>query len=206
MTPLFMRLLVLSALLLLATGSSAYARQIQPLEGLEALRKAFEGVTDFTAEISQEKQLSLMKRTLTMKGRVRFRKPDLFYMEINSPYASRMLLRDSTIEQVMGNSSERNMIVLPPEQGLKRWFSKISVPIVKLPEGMQVQSDYTATLYTVTLTPQGKGQVKELTIVFSEDGSVRRLVISEQNGDRAVMTFNKVRRNVGLTDKDFSLD
>jgi outer membrane lipoprotein-sorting protein len=35
---------------------------------------------------------------------------------------------------------------------------------------------------------------------------VRRLVITEQNGDRAGMTFKKVRRNVGLSEKDFRLD
>jgi outer membrane lipoprotein carrier protein len=207
MIPFIGRLLLVTALIFFGAGTFAHARQIAPLEGLEALRKAFSGITDFTAEITQEKQLSLMKRTMTMKGKVRFRKPDLFYLEINSPYTSRMMLRDSTIEQVMGNDSkERNRIVLPPEQSLTRWFSKISVPIVTLPEGMKIQSDLTGPLYTVTIAPQGKGQVRELLISFSEDGAVKRLVISEQNGDRAVMTFHKVRRNVGLTDKDFRLD
>jgi len=193
--------------MLLSFVSVVHARPLAPLEGLEALRKAFSGITDFTAEITQEKRLSLMKRTMTMNGVVRFRKPDLFYLEISSPYASRMLLRDSTVEQITGsNSSDRNRIVLPPEQGLKRWFSKISTPIVSLPEDMAVQADVTGPVYTVTITPQGKGQVRELIITFQEDGTVKRLVIGEQNGDRAVMTFRKVRRNVGLTDKDFRLD
>lgn len=200
------RLLACALMICFGAAGSVEARQIAPLEGLEALRRAFSGITDFTAEITQEKRLSLMKRTLTMNGVVRFRKPDLFYLEISSPYASRMLLRDSAIEQVMGNSRERNRIVLPPEQSLTRWFSKISVPIVSLPEGMAVQADVTGPLYTVTITPQGRGQVKELIITFQEDGVVKRLVIGEQNGDRAVMTFRKVRRNTGLTEKDFSLD
>ncbi|MEI6209554.1 MAG: outer membrane lipoprotein carrier protein LolA [Desulfuromonadales bacterium] len=202
-----MRRLTLAIAMLLSFVSVVHARPLAPLEGLEALRKAFSGITDFTAEITQEKRLSLMKRTMTMNGVVRFRKPDLFYLEISSPYASRMLLRDSTVEQITGsNSSDRNRIVLPPEQGLKRWFSKISTPIVSLPEDMAVQADVTGPVYTVTITPQGKGQVRELIITFQEDGTVKRLVIGEQNGDRAVMTFRKVRRNVGLTDKDFRLD
>ncbi|HEY3415954.1 MAG TPA: outer membrane lipoprotein carrier protein LolA [Armatimonadota bacterium] len=201
-----MQRLMLTIVMLLCCVSPGQARPLAPLEGLEALRKAFSGITDFTAEITQEKRLALLKRTMTMNGTVRFRKPDLFYLEITSPYASRMLLRDSTIEQVMGNGSDRNRIVLPPEQGLKRWFSRISVPINSLPEGMAVQADVTGPVYTVTISPQGKGQIRELVVTFQEDGTVKRLVIRERNGDRAVMTFRKVRRNVGLTEKDFKLD
>lgn len=201
-----MRRLMLTLVIMLCSASLGHARPLAPLEGLEALRKAFSGISDFTAEITQEKRLSLMKRTMTMKGTVRFRKPDLFYLEITSPYASRMLLRDSTIEQVMGNGTERNRIVLPAEQGLRRWFSKIAVPITAMPEGMAVQADVTGPLYTVTIAPQGQGQVKELVVTFQEDGTIKRLVIGERSGDRAVMTFRKVRRNIGLTEKDFRLD
>lgn len=200
------RLMMTMVILLCFFVSPGQARTLAPLEGLEALRKAFSGITDFTAEITQEKRLSLMKRTMTMNGTIRFRKPDLFYLEIAAPYASRMLLRDSTIEQVMGNTGDRNRIMLPPEQGLRHWFSRISVPISSLPEGMTVRADVTGQVYTVTISPHGKGQIKELVVTFQEDGTVKRLVIGERNGDRSVMTFRKVRRNVGLTEKDFRLD
>ena len=202
-----MHRLMLTLVILFCCVSPGQARPLAPLEGLEALRKAFSGIADFTAEITQEKRLSLMKRTMTMDGAVRFRKPDLFYLEITSPpYASRMVLRDSTVEQVMGNSGDRNRIVLPPDQGLKSWFSRMSLPISSLPDGMRVQADVSGSIYTVTISPQGKGQIKEVVVTFQEDGVVKRLVIGERNGDRAVMTFRKVRRNVGLTEKDFRLD
>lgn len=191
--------------LFLLSVSPVHARQIPPLEGLEALRNSFADVSDFTAEITQEKRLSVMKRTMTMKGTVRFRKPDLFFMEILHPYSSRLLLRDSVIEQVTANG-DRNRIVLPPEQGLKQWFSKITQPITAMPEGMKVQADRSGAVYTVTIMPQGKGQVKELTITFQGDGVIKRLVIGEQNGDRATMIFRNVRKNIGLSDKDFRLE
>jgi len=196
--------MTLAVLLVLAFLSPVHARQIPPLEGLEALRKAFTGTSDFTAEMTQEKRLSLMKRTLTMKGTVRFRKPDLFFMEILSPYSSRLLLRDTVIEQIADNG-DRNRIILPPDQGLKQWFAKLSAPVTAIPEGLKVLADKSGPTYTVTIMPPGKGQVKELVIVFQEDGVINRLVIGEQNGDRAVMTFRKMRRNTGLTEKDFKL-
>jgi outer membrane lipoprotein carrier protein len=60
------------------------------------LRKTFVGINDFTAQITQEKQLSLMKRKMVASGEVRFKKPDTFYMELYSPYASRVLLKDNS--------------------------------------------------------------------------------------------------------------
>ncbi len=199
-------LIIFALFAMLLSATVCHARSVPPLEGLEALRKGFGGISDFTAEISQEKRLSLMKRTMVMTGTVRFRKPDLFYMELNPPFSSRMLLRDSVIEQAGPGGGERNRIMLPPEQGLKRWIAKLADPVTSLPEGVGMHADLSGGLYTLTITPAGKGQVKALTISFLEDGTIRRLVISEQNGDRSVMTFKKLRRNVGLVDKDFRLE
>jgi outer membrane lipoprotein carrier protein len=201
------RLMMAATLCLVsALAGSAQARSITPLEGLEALRKGFSGISDFTAEITQEKRLKLMKRTMVMTGTVRFRKPDLFFMEVNPPYSSRMLLRDTVVEQSSGRDGEKNRIILPPDQGLKKWFSKLASPVTTQPEGVVIQADLTNGLYTLGIAPKGRGQIKELAITFQDDGTVRRLTITEQNGDRATMTFKKVRRNVGLSDKDFRLD
>lgn len=201
------RLLPVSVFLLVCAVSSVNARPIPPLEGLEALRKGFSGISDFSAEITQEKRLSLMKRNMNMNGTVRFRKPDQFYMAINPPYNSRMVLKDSTIEIAGGPEGKRNRIVLPPEQGLGRWFSKLLAPVTSLPEGVSIQADLSNSVYTLTVTPQGKGgQVKELVISFLADGTIRRLMILEQNGDRATMTFRNLRRNIGLTDREFRLE
>lgn len=205
MNRLISRCLV-ATLLVAGYAGTASARPISAVEGLEALRRGFAGITDFSAEITQEKRLKLMKRSLTMTGTVRFRKPDLFYMELNPPYASRMVLRDAVIEQVGTRDGERTRIPLPPEQGLRQWFNRLAAPVTKQPEGVDIQADLTGGVYTLGIIPRGKSQLKELSIVFLEDGTIRRLVIVEQNGDRAIMTFRKVHRNGGLVEKDFRLD
>lgn len=200
------RVIILCICAMLCSVPVCHARSVPPLEGLEALRKGFAGINDFAADISQEKRLSLMKRTMVMTGTVRFKKPDLFYMELNPPFSSRMLLRDSVIEQAGAQGGEHNRIILPPEQGLKRWIAKLAGPITSLPEGVAMQADLSGGLYTLTIAPAGKGQIKELAITFQENGIIRRLVINERNGDRSVMTFKKVRRNVGLSERDFRLE
>jgi outer membrane lipoprotein carrier protein len=196
----------LLALCLLLVPVAGQARPIAPLEGLEALRKGFAGISDFAAEITQEKRLSIMKRTLVTHGTVRFRKPDLFMLEVKPPYESRLLLRDNVIEQAAGKGGERSRIILPPEQSLKQWFSKLAGPLSSLPEGVSVRCDLNGSLYTLSISPNSQGQVKALTISFLENGTIQRLVIDEKNGDRATMTFKKMRRNIGLTEKDFRLE
>lgn len=192
--------------LLLISVSRAAAHPVSPREGLEALRKSFAGISDFSAEITQEKKLALLKRTMVMTGTVRFRKPDLFLLELNHPYAGRMLLRDTVIEQSSGKGGEISRMTLPPDQGLKQWFGKLAAPVARLPDGVVIKADLNDGVYSLVITPQSKGQVKELQLVFTEQNGIQRVMITEQNGDRATMNFRRMRRNSGLADKDFRLE
>lgn len=184
----------------------AQARTLTPVEGLEALRRSFAGLQDFTAELTQEKQLSIMKKKLVMQGTIRFKKPDRFLMVFDPPYSGTVLLKDTVLEQRLGSNGERQKIVLPPEQGLARWIGAVSKPVTSVPEGMQVRAEQLGPLTTVVIKPSQGGQLKELTIVLQEDGVVRRLVLEERGGDRTVMTFRKTRKNVGLSDIDFRME
>jgi len=196
----------LFALLMLTAALKAEARSLTPVEGLEALRRSFGTMQDFTADLTQEKQLSIMKKKLVMQGQIRFKKPDRFYMELVPPYSSKVLLKDTVLLQRLGNQGELQRIVLPPEQGLSRWFATLAKPITAVPEGMEVRAEQTGSQTSVTIRPAKGGQLKELTVVLHDDGTVRKLVLEERAGDKTVMTFRKTRKNVGLTDADFRLE
>lgn len=185
---------------------SAQARSLTPVEGLEALRRSFAGLQDFTAELTQEKQLSIMKKKLVMQGTIRFKKPDRFKMVLDPPYSGVIVLKDTVLEQRLGASGERQRIVLPPEQGLGRWIGAVAQPVTSVPEGMEVQAEQVAGLTNVVIRPAKGGQLQELSISLQQDGTVRRLVLVERAGDRTVMTFRKTRKNVGLSDADFRLE
>lgn len=196
----------LLALLMLTTALRVEARSLTPVEGLEALRRSFSGMQDFTADLTQEKQLSIMKKKLVMQGLIRFKKPDRFYMELVPPYSSKVLLKDTVLQQRLGTQGELQRIVLPPEQGLSRWFATLAKPITAVPDGMEVRADQNGSQTSVTIRPAKGGQLKELTVVLHDDGTVRKLVLEERTGDRTVMTFRKTRKNVGLSEADFRLE
>ena len=192
--------------MLFASLSQALAKPLDPVAGLELLRKSFAAMNDFTAEVTQEKQLAMMKRKLVSTGTVRFKKPDLFFMELNPPHASRLLLRDSTLTLYLVQEKSSQQIVLPPEQSLQRWFGYLARPVTALPEAVQVKADQQGDRYTLQITPRSNGQVKAFTLTMLEDGRLKKLVIDEQNGDRTTITFNRFLRNQGLGDREFRLE
>jgi len=200
------RCLIPALLVMLLISASAHAAEISPLEGLEMARKGFAGMTDFTAEITQEKQIALLKKTMTSSGQVRFRRPDTFYMEVYSPYASRLLLKDNMLTMFLPTEGIRQKTVLPPEEGLRHWFSLFDRPVTRLPAGVELRAYRRGDTVTLRIIPSGKKGVKELRITLFDDGRPRRLAIEEQNRDRTVITFNRVRKNVGLADKDFRIE
>ncbi|MGD0842858.1 MAG: outer membrane lipoprotein carrier protein LolA [Geobacteraceae bacterium] len=200
------RCLIPALLVMLLISASAHAAEISALEGLEMARKGFAGMTDFTAEITQEKQIALLKKTMTSSGQVRFRRPDTFYMEVYSPYASRLLLKDNMLTMFLPTEGIRQKTVLPPEEGLRHWFSLFDRPVTRLPAGVELRAYRRGDTVTLRIIPSGKKGVKELRITLFDDGRPRRLAIEEQNRDRTVITFNRVRKNVGLADKDFRIE
>jgi len=200
------RCLIPALLVMLLISASAHAAEISALEGLEMARKGFAGMTDFTAEITQEKQIALLKKTMKSSGQVRFRRPDTFYMEVYSPYASRLLLKDNMLTMFLPTEGIRQKTVLPPEEGLRHWFSLFDRPVTRLPAGVELRAYRRGDTVTLRIIPTGKKGVKELRITLFDDGRPRRIAIEEQNRDRTVITFNRVRKNVGLAEKDFRIE
>jgi outer membrane lipoprotein carrier protein len=198
--------LLLQVTLLLIFANVVAAEPLSPVAGLEILRRGFAGMTDFTAEITQEKQLFLMKKKLTSTGRVRFRRPGSFFMEIFTPYPSRLLLENSALTIYYPAENNRQKIPLPAEEGLGRWFAYLDKPITALPEGVQIQAERSGNTCTLRIAPQGTKGIRELTLLFTDDGRIKRVIIGEQNGDRNSITFRNMKQNVGLTDKDFLLE
>jgi outer membrane lipoprotein carrier protein len=201
-----MRWILLPLLLVATLVPSAHAAGDPALEALETLRRGFAGVTDFTADITQEKQLALMKQRMVSKGVVRFKKPGSFFMELYSPHASKVLLKDNVMTMRVVDQDVTNKVVLPPEEGLKKWFAYLAKPITALPQGVDVKAERHGNLWNMHLFPKGKGSVQKLTLTFDSEGKISKMVVDERNKDRTTLLFSKLRRNIGLQDSDFRVD
>jgi outer membrane lipoprotein carrier protein len=176
------------------------------IEALETLRRGFAGTNDFTAEVTQEKQLSLMKQRMVSKGVVRFKKPDTFFMELYSPHPSRLLLKDNVMSLRLTEQGVTDKVALPPEEGLKKWFAFLGKPVTKLPEGVDAKAVRHGKNWSMQIFPKGRGSVRDLVLTFDLEGRISRIVINERNKDRTTLLFTKMRRNVGLQESDFRVE
>jgi len=197
---------ILLFIITLSVCTSARAASDPAQEALETLRRGFAGTTDFTADLTQEKQLSLMKRKIVSKGVVRFKKPDTFLMELYPPHASRFLMKDNVMTLRFPDRGVTDRVVLPPEEGLKKWFAYLVSSDRSLPDGVALKAERNGKHWTLQLYPKEKGAVQQLTLSFDSEGAINRIVIEERNGDRTTLVFSKFRRNVGLRDKDFRIE
>jgi outer membrane lipoprotein carrier protein len=201
MKKVFIVLLIMQSFVL-----SAHAAANPALEALETLRRGFADINDFTAEITQEKQLSLMKRKMISRGVVRFKKPGIFYMELYPPHASRLLLRNNILTVRYPKEGITDRITIPPEEGLEKWFTYLGKPVAGLPEGVDVRAERQGDLWTLRILPGSKGGVKELRLVFDGEGRIKTMTIAEKNSDRTVIRFHSLRRNAGLNEQDFKIE
>jgi outer membrane lipoprotein carrier protein len=127
-------------------------------------------------------------------------------MEVYSPDPSRLLLMDNVLTMFLPEEGIRQKTVLPRDEGLSRWFRLVDKPLTRLPDGVGVRAERRDGYLTIRITPKEKKGVKEILVTLLEDGRPKRLVIEEQNQDRTVLSFRRVRKNVGLTADDFRID
>ena len=193
-------------LAVLSVTVSVQAARSPELEALETLRRGFAEVSDFSAEITQEKQLSLMKQKMVSRGIVRFKKPGIFYMELYPPHASRLSLKNNILTVRYPKEGITDRMTLPAEEGLEKWFTFLSKPVTSLPEGVDVRGERQGDLWNLRILPGSKGGVKELRLVFDDGGRIKSLSITERNSDRTVIRFKSLRRNTGLSEHDFQVE
>jgi outer membrane lipoprotein carrier protein len=202
-----MKIFLLAHLLVFSClASPVQASRSPALQALETLRHGFADVADFTADITQEKQLALMKQKMVSRGVVRFKKPGIFYMELYPPHASRLRLNDNVLTVRYPKEGITDRVALPAEEGLQKWFNFLARPVTALPEGVDVRAERQGDIWTLSVLPGSKGGVKELRLVFDGEGKIRSLTIVEQNSDLTVIRFHNLRRNAGLREQDFRVE
>lgn len=183
-------LLLLIAAAVLTATAPVHAAGDPALEALETLRRGFAGTADFTAEITQEKQLALMKHKMFSKGVIRFRKPDTFFMELYPPHPSRLLLKNNVMTIRFPDQGTTDRVVLPPQEGLTKWFSYLDKPLTKLPEGVDAKAERQGKFWLLHLFPKAKGGVKLLTLRFDQEGTISRIFMrsATRTGPRSPST------------------
>jgi len=198
-------LLILVSLLSIPLTAKG-AAPISADEVVKRLKEVQAKTKDFSADIHQEKKLSLLKEKIVSRGRIRFKKPDKVSIEFFHPESSQMVFDGG------------NALLYYKEEKLAERYSLRSDPIAeryllfskdpfqeKLAE-WNILEDWESFL-VMEINPKVKGPpfVKTRLRVSKKDWMVIGMDMVEKNGDTTSIRYSNMKVNTGLTESDFEI-
>jgi outer membrane lipoprotein carrier protein len=186
--------------------SSIEAQTLTVDEVVKRIRESREKTKDFSADLLQEKKISLLKDKVISKGRIRFKAPNRIFIEFLHPEASQMVYDGKTFllyfkeekmaerYQVQGNPMVEKYLLFskdPFQEKLAQW------KIVEERESFLVME----------VLPKVKDPlfVKTRMWISKKDWIITGMEMVEKNGDTTTLRYSNLRVNAGLSDSDFEI-
>ena len=203
-----MRILLLLSSLLLLTGATPVEKQFDVAELVSGVQERYDNTADFTADVEQEIVVASAERTLRAEGTVAFKRPGKM----------RWVLRNHE-EQVIVADGKTLWFYQPDEQQvLKAPFQaafRSSAPISFLTGVGRITENFEVTLgertsgvaYLDLLPREGNADVGRLRLAVDEaTHDILAANVLDALGNETRIRFNKLRRNVGVSDEVFRFE
>jgi outer membrane lipoprotein carrier protein len=175
-------------------------------EVVKRIRESREKTKDFSADLLQEKKVSLLREKVVSKGRIRFKKPDRISIEFFHPETSHMVYDGKTFflyfkeekmaerYQVQGNPVVEKYLLFskdPFQEKLAQW---------------RILEDRESIL-VLEILPKVKDPlfVKTKLWISKKDWIITGMEMVEKNGDTTTLRYSNMRVNSGLLDSDFEI-
>ncbi|MDO9349934.1 MAG: outer membrane lipoprotein carrier protein LolA [Deltaproteobacteria bacterium] len=186
--------------------ASIEAQTLTVDEVVQRIRESREKTKDFSADLLQEKKISLLKEKVISKGRIRFKKPDKISIEFFHPETSQMVYDGKTFllyfkeekiaerYQVQGNPVVEKYMLFskdPFQEKLAQW---------RIVEDRE-------TVLALEILPKVKDPlfVKTRMWISKKNWIITGMEMVEKNGDTTTLRYSNVRVNMGLADSDFEI-
>lgn len=187
--------------------ASVEAQTLTVDEVVKRIRASREKTEDFTADLLQEKRISLLKEKVISRGSVRFKKPDKISVELFPPENSQMVFDGKTLllyfkEEKMaeryplqGNPMAEKYLLFswdPFQEELARW---------------RIAEDR-GSILIIEIHPKVKDVlfVKTNLWISKRDWMIVGMEMVERNGDTTLLRYSNMKVNSGLLDSDFRID
>jgi len=175
-------------------------------EVVKRIRESSDRTKDFSADLLQEKKISLLKEKVVSKGKIRFKKPDRISVEFFHPETSQMVYDGKTFllyfkEEKM---AERYQVQGNPVVEKYMLFSKD--PFQGKLANWRILEDRESFL-VMEILPKVKDPlfVKTKMWISKKDWIITGMEMVEKNGDTTILQYSNMRVNTGLLDSDFEI-
>ena len=175
-------------------------------EVVKRLREVQEKTKDFSADLHQEKKLSLMKEKIVSRGRIRFKKPDKVSIEFFHPESSQMVFDGKTVLLYYKEEKLAERYSLRSNPMAERYLLFSKDPFQEKLAEWRILEDRESFL-AMEIIPKVKDPlfVKTRLRVSKKDWMVIGMEMIEKNGDTTSIRYSNMKVNIGLTDSDFEI-
>ena len=188
----------------------------QLLARLEALDARVALVRDMTTRFRQEKHTPLMRKPLVSAGFIRV-KGSVMRWDTEKPSASIMRIDDKEIR--LYYPSDKTLEIYRLDQQMARLAAsplprlnilKEQFDFVEIPHSDMLPKSDPGRYLALQLSPRDatlRQHVREIRVLLDlKTACMSRMEMTDADGDLTVLTFEDVKMNTGLDDKDLRLD
>jgi len=175
-------------------------------EVVKRLKEVQAKTKDFSADLYQEKKLSLLKEKIISRGRIRFKKPDKVSIEFFHPESSQMAFDGKTVLLYYKEEKVAERYSLRSNPIAERYLLFSKDPFQENLAEWRILEDRESFL-VMEIIPKVKGPlfVKTRLRISKKDWMVIGMDMIEKNGDTTSIRYSNVRMDTGLTDSDFEI-
>jgi outer membrane lipoprotein-sorting protein len=174
---------------------------------LEHIKKAQDAMADFTADIKQVKQSSLMKESIVSRGQMRFKRPNQLWVEMYPPYPSITVLDKGVLLIYLPEEKQAQRYQVAGNPALAKWLLFFQAPLETLGKRIWLQEKGADTVVLRLDPAEDLALFKEIKI--SLDTTIwmpKQVELLEKSGDRTTISYVNIKINTGITDTSFQLD
>ena len=174
---------------------------------LLAIQKSLAGTTNVQSDFIQEKTLSMLQRTVVIKGRLTVQQPDRFSWQVTEPIRYNMVLEgpvlrqwDETTDQVQQMSLAGNPVFGVVAAQLRAWFTG---QFDSLTKDFDAVIEDAGPALRLVFTPRAgsfaQKAIRRVTLTFRDDRRyLQKMDLEELSGDMTRMTFTNTVLNAPL--------
>ncbi len=200
----------LLALLLTIVVHVAFGQTQSDKAVLASISKAASRIKTMECSFVQTKSLKMLSEKMVSKGNLTFQQPDRLRWEYTSPYKYAFVLNGNQVLIKKGSRTDKIDV------NQSKVFKEIARMMMNTVTGKALDSsrDFKASVktssteYVVTLTPQRKDvgkMFKTIKLHFNRKAEmVKKIEMTEQNGDVTIIELQNIKTNVSLPVTAFS--
>ena len=176
----------------------------------QALQKKYDGIKDFSAEFVHTYQGGVLHKQITERGRLLIKKPGKMRWEYTAPEQKLFVSDGVKMYSYLPQDKQVVIASVPPEDQATTptlfLAGKGSLPrdftasVVDTPAGMPAGTE------ALKLVPKKQQQDYDWLILVIDPRTleIRGLVTVDAQGGKSSFSFNNLKENVGVADKEFT--